>query len=38
VTWIEVGLANNGTRTVTEMQITFQLIDGAWRIDAIGGP
>jgi hypothetical protein len=34
----EDGLANNGTRTVTEMQVTFQLIDGAWRIDAIGGP
>ena len=34
----EDGISNNGTRTVTEMQVTFQLIDGTWRIDAIGRP
>jgi hypothetical protein len=32
----EVGCANNGTRTVTDLEVQFQLIDGVWRIDSIG--
>lgn len=31
----EEGISNNGTRTVMESRITFQLVDGMWRIDSM---
>jgi hypothetical protein len=31
----EVGLANNGTRTVTEGAVKFQRIGGRWLVDSI---